>query len=131
MTAATRGRDRDPEEAGFEAAVGRIVTIGTTISVVLIGIGVALMVVNSRSPLDPSPPFSFRAIAGDIVAGRARGFLWLGLLAAVATPPARVVGSLVGYLRQGERTMAIVAVGILAVIAGGVALALLTGTGLR
>jgi uncharacterized membrane protein len=126
VTAGRRRHDLD-----FEVAIGRIVTLGTALSIVLIALGVLLMVVNGRSPLDPSPPFSFRSIAGDIAAGRARGFLWLGLIAAVATPPARVVGSLVAYVRQRERPMAIVSVAILAVIAGGVALALLTGTGLR
>ena len=47
-------------------------------------------------------------------------FVWLGVLVILATPAARVVTALIGYLRKGEREMAIVAVLILAVIALGV-----------
>ena len=57
------------------------------------------------------------------VAGAA-GFLWLGLIAVVATPASRVVASLVGYLRGGERPMAVIAGLILAVIALSVGLAI-------
>ena len=49
--------------------------------------------------------------------------MWLGLLAVVATPAARVVAALIGFVRRGERTMAIVAALILAVIALSVVLA--------
>ncbi|HEY3524181.1 MAG TPA: DUF1634 domain-containing protein [Candidatus Limnocylindrales bacterium] len=124
--------NRAPADTGrrdFEVTIGRVVTVGTAIGVTLITVGVALMVVGGVSPLEPSPAFSLRAIGAEVVAGRPRGFLWLGLIAAIATPPARVVGSLIGYLRQGERPMVLVSVAILAVIAGGVALALATGSG--
>ncbi len=135
MTAAglRPGGDSGPiaEGATFEAVIGRIVTAGTYLAIVLIGVGVALAVLSGRSPLDPAPPFSIPSIGAEIGTLRARGFLWLGLIVAIATPPARVLGSLVGYVRQGERPMAIVAIAILVVIGGGVGLALATGSGLR
>ncbi|MBA2382420.1 MAG: DUF1634 domain-containing protein, partial [Chloroflexi bacterium] len=59
----------------------------------------------------------------DVVALRPAGFLWLGLVAVVATPAARVAASLVGFARRGERTMVVVASLILAVIVISVALA--------
>ncbi len=58
-----------------------------------------------------------------MVALRPAGFLWLGLVAVVATPAARVAASLVGFARRGERTMVVVASLILAVIVISVALA--------
>ena len=118
-----------PAGLAVERTTGRIVTAGTYLSVLLISIGVALMVVNGRSPLDPSPPFSLRSIGSEIAAGQARGFLWLGLIAALATAPASVVGSLVGYVRLGDRRMAAISVGILAIIAAAVAISLATGSG--
>ncbi|HYX11030.1 MAG TPA: DUF1634 domain-containing protein, partial [Candidatus Acidoferrum sp.] len=54
---------------------------------------------------------------------RPAGFLWLGLIAVVATPTARVAASLIGYARRGERAMAVVAVLILIVIAMSVVVA--------
>jgi hypothetical protein len=40
----------------------------------------------------------------------------------LATPIARVIAALVGYLRMGERTMALVSAGILGVAAAAVVL---------
>ena len=54
----------------------------------------------------------------------------LGLIAVIATPTARVIASLVGYVRGGERRMAVVSVAILTVIAASVAVsAALPGAG--
>jgi uncharacterized membrane protein len=52
-----------------------------------------------------------------VLALRPAGFIWLGLAVVVATPAARVLAALVGYARQGDRAMAVVAALILAVIA--------------
>jgi uncharacterized membrane protein len=59
----------------------------------------------------------------DLVALRPAGFLWLGMVAVVATPAARVVASLVGYARRGERDMMLIAGLILVVIGLSVTLA--------
>lgn len=109
--------------ADLDRSIARLLTLGTYASVGLLGIGVALMVASRISPLDGGPPFEIGLVIDDIVHLRPLGFIWLGLLAVVATPTARVVASLIGYLRRGERTMAVVAVLILVVIALSVALA--------
>ena len=83
------------------------------------------MVAAGRSPLRPALRRSTSArLPPDLVALRPEGFLWLGLLAVIATPTGRVVASLVGYLAGGERAMAVVSLAILAVIALSVALAM-------
>jgi uncharacterized membrane protein len=104
----------------LEARIARILTLGTLASVALLIVGVGLMIANGLSPLDPAPSLDPGRIAADIVAFRPTGFIWLGLLGTIATPAARVIAALVGYLRLGERAMATIAVLILVVIAAGV-----------
>jgi uncharacterized membrane protein len=111
-------RRAEPEgPTDLDVAIARLLTAGTYLSVVLLGIGVALMAAAGVSPLSGGPAFDPRALPADIAALRPAGFLWLGLIAAIATPSARVAASLVGYLRRGERAMAVVSVLILGVIA--------------
>jgi uncharacterized membrane protein len=117
-----------PGPAGdpLDRSIARLITAGTYLSVALLAIGVVLMVVAGRSPLAGGPAFDPSRLAGDLMALRPEGFLWLGLVAAIATPSARVAASLLGYLRRGERTMAAVSLLILGVIALSVLLATIT-----
>ncbi|HEV8488989.1 MAG TPA: DUF1634 domain-containing protein [Candidatus Limnocylindrales bacterium] len=101
----------------LDVAIARLLTAGTYLSVALLGIGVGLMAAAGVSPLSGGPAFNPTNLLADLAALRPAGFLWLGLIAAIATPSARVAASLVGYLRRGERTMAGVALLILGVIA--------------
>jgi uncharacterized membrane protein len=91
--------------------------------VALLAVGVALLLAAGIGPLSGGPVFDLGALVGDVAALRPAGFIWLGLLVVVATPSARVAASLVGYARRGERTMTIVSVLILVVIAVSVGLA--------
>jgi uncharacterized membrane protein len=104
----------------LDRRIARLLMIGTYLSVGLLAIGVLLMAVRGVSPLDPSPAFVLDRVPSDIVALRPEGFLWLGLLVALATPLARVAASLLGYLAGGERRMAAISIGILVVVAVGV-----------
>jgi uncharacterized membrane protein len=104
----------------LEATVAIVLKIGTYAGVALVAIGVVLMALEGRSPLDVAPALDPARLPGDVVALRPDGFLWLGVLAVLATPPARVVVGLIGYLRGSEREMALVALLILIVIALGV-----------
>ena len=83
-----------------------------------------VMMLRIVQPLAGGPRFDLGQVGDDLVHLRATGFLWLGLIAVVATPASRVVASLVGYLHDGERLMAVVAVLILAVIVLSVGLAI-------
>jgi uncharacterized membrane protein len=106
-----------PPSADLDRAIGRLLTIGTYTAILLLGIGSVLLFAYRIDPLAGAPPLEPGLIVDDIVHLRPAGFMWLGLIVVLATPVARVVASLVGFVRRGERTMAIVAALILVVIA--------------
>jgi uncharacterized membrane protein len=103
--------------ADLERSIARLLTVGTYASVALLVFGVVLMLANGIGPRSGGPVFDSARLGPDLMAFRPAGFIWLGLIAVVATPAARVLASLVGYARRGERTMVIVAALILLVIA--------------
>jgi len=108
-------------DRGLEGRIARLLTIGTVASVILLALGGVAMLAAGLSALDPAPAFDLAALPGDLAAVRPVGLLWLGLIVVLATPAARVAAGLVGYLRDGERGMALVALLVLVVIAAGVA----------
>jgi uncharacterized membrane protein len=116
--------DPAPEPAvSLERSIARLLTIGTYASVALLVLGVLLMLATGVAPRSGGPAFDLTKLVPDLLALRPAGFIWLGLVAVVATPAARVLTALIGYARRRDRTMAIVAALILVVIALSVALA--------
>ena len=111
----TRGPGRP-----LEATVSTVLKVGTYAGIALVAVGVVLMVVDGRSPLYVAPSLDLGRLPADMAALHPSGFLWLGVLLVLTTPPARVLAALIGYLRGREREMAIVALLILVVIALGV-----------
>lgn len=109
--------------ADLDRSIARLLTYGTYVSVGLLGIGALLMFARRIAPLAGGPPFQPELVIDDVLHLRAAGFMWLGLIAVIATPTARVVAALIGFVRRGERTMALVAALIVAVIALSVVLA--------
>jgi uncharacterized membrane protein len=110
-------------DAGLERSIARLLTIGTWISIALLGVGFVILLAGGGNPRTAEPGFDPTRVLPDLAAGRATGFVWLGLIAVVATPSARVAASLIGYLRRRERDMAGIAVAILVVIAASVIVA--------
>jgi uncharacterized membrane protein len=107
----------------LERTVGRLLSVGTVASVGLLGVGVVLMLGAGQSPLDPAyPRLEPTRLLEDVAGLRPSGFLWLGLLAAVATPAGRVVASLVGYVRSREWAMVGISLAVLVVIGASVVL---------
>jgi uncharacterized membrane protein len=106
--------------AGPELAIARLLVVGIDAAIVLMTIGTVLLLATGHSPLDESPTFDISAIPADLIALQPAGFLWLGILAVLATSVAQVAVALVGFGRRGDRAMALIAVGILAIIATGV-----------
>lgn len=109
-----------------ETFLGRLLVLMTYLSVVLLAIGVGLMFIAGISPLDGAPPFDAGSIPGDVIALRPTGFLWLGILAVLVTPIARVIVAGISFARARQWVMVLVAAGILVVIAASVASAALT-----
>lgn len=104
----------------LEARIGRLLTIGTLASVVTLALGVLGMVATGRSPLDVAPALDLGRLPADLAALQPAAFLWLGLVGLIATPATRVLAAVVGYLRGGERAMALVGALVLLVVALGV-----------
>jgi uncharacterized membrane protein len=121
-------RRRGPKRArDFDRFIGRLLIAVTYVAVGLLLVGVVLMVAAGISPLAGGPPLDLEHMAGDIAALAPAAFLWLGILAVIATPLSRVVAAAVGFARAGDPSMVGVAVAILVVIALGIASALMAG----
>ena len=112
----TAGSHRAPP-ADLDRLVGRLLTIGTYASILLLAVGSVLLFAGRIDPLAGAPAFEPGLIVDDITHLRPAGFMWLGLLTLLATPILRVVVSGAGFAARGERTMAIVAILILVVLA--------------
>lgn len=110
------------QPADLDRTIGRLLTLGTNAAVLLLAIGCVLLFANRIDPLAGGPPLEPGLIVDDILHLRPAGFMWLGLVAVLATPIARVAVSLVGYVTRGERRMAVIAALILVVIAASIAL---------
>ena len=118
----TTGADTAAADS-VESVVARLLSIGTVAAIGLLAIGSILLALRGGSPFDTAATMDLSRIPADLVAGRPDGFLWLGLIVAIATPCARVLASLAGYIRRREQAMVLISILILAVIALTVALA--------
>lgn len=126
---AATGRAPDPvtpgaTERSLDRTIGRVLQWGIAASMALLGAGVLLMIAGRVDPLGPPPPpFDPAALPRGLVTLEPEAYLWLGLVATIATPSLRVLVSLVGFGRAGDRRMVLVSAGILAVIVASVAVA--------
>lgn len=119
---------RERRRLVFERRLGRWLIVVTYASVAALVAGVVLLVAGGRSPLDGGPPLDLAAIVAGLTALDPAAFLWVGLLAVIATPVTRVVGAAAGFARTGEWTLVAVAGGILLTIGLSIASVLLTAT---
>lgn len=124
-SAASPGNHASP--GSLEVALAHVLTVGTYVSIALVGIGSVLLLAGGGSPLQGGPALSVTTLAADIAALRPAGFLWLGIIGVLATPALRVLRAGLGFWRRGEQVMAIVAVLVLAVIALGVFIGVMAG----
>ena len=106
--------------ASLEVALAHVLQVGTYASVALIAIGAVLLLAGGGSPTQGGPPLDLATLPADLLALRAAGFLWLGILGVLATPALRVARALLGFARRGEQRMVAVSILVLAVIAVGV-----------
>ena len=112
---------------GFDRSIGRLLIVVTYIAGLLLLVGVLLMLASGISPLSGGPPLDVSTLASDLASLQPAGFLWLGLIAVIATPITRVVAAAVAFGRAGEPRMVLVAVAILTVIAISIGTAVVTG----
>ena len=102
-----------------ERRIGRLLITMTYVSVMLLVIGVALLLVAGVSPLAGGPGLDLRSLGAEILALGPAGFLWLGLIAVIATPICRVVAAAAAYGRADDWAMVAIAIGIVGIIAVG------------
>ena len=107
-----------------ERLIGRLLIAVTYVAVGLLSIGVVLMIANGISPLSVGPGLDVATLGAQLLAGEPAAFLWLGIIAVVATPIGRVIVAAVTFARDAEWLMVGIALGILVIIAVGVASAL-------
>ena len=111
-------------ERSLDRTIGRVLQWGIAASMALLVAGVLLMIAGRVDPLGPPPPpFDPGALVRGLVTLQPEAYLWLGLIVTIATPSSRVLASLFGYGRAGDRRMVLVSAGILTVIAASVVIA--------
>ena len=104
--------------AEVELVIGRVLLSGAMAGIALVVVGVALMAINGIDPMSATfPRFDLSRVLPDIIALRAEGYLWAGILVLIATPIARVVGEFVTFAVRRDRIMMGVAAAVLAVVA--------------
>ena len=107
----------------LELRIARLLVLGTYAGVALLAVGIVLMVAAGLDPQTaPVPAFDPGTIVADLLAFRATGFLWAGLLVVMALPVTRVAIAAAGFGVSGERRMAAIALTVLAVLAMSVVL---------
>lgn len=124
MSGLGRATVRRTQQDAVERVAGRLLIVVTYVSVALLLVGLLLMLADGISPLDGGPPLDLATLGAQLRALDPVAFLWLGLLAVIAAPIGRVIVSGVSYARAADRLMVAVSIGILVVIAVGVATAL-------
>jgi uncharacterized membrane protein len=108
---------RPARALGAERLIGRLLSGITYVSVALLLAGVGLLIGAGTSPLSGGPSLDLGRLPSDLLELRPTGFLWLGLVAVIAAPIARVGVALVAYARDNDPLMVAVSAGILLVVA--------------
>ena len=111
----------------FDRRIGRMLIILTDLAVIFLVVGLCLMVLDGIGPLTGGPPLDLGSLPADLVALEPAAFLWLGILAVIATPVSRVVVAAVGYARRGDRAMVAISIAILVVVLIAIASGVLAG----
>jgi uncharacterized membrane protein len=115
---------REWNDERIEGIVGTLLRTGVVLAgaVVLAGGILFLLRHGGEQPNygvfrgEPSDLRSVKGIAADVWAGSARGLIQLGLLLLVATPVARVVFSVAGFVLERDRAYVVITLVVLAVL---------------
>ncbi len=111
-------RPMTPSTAGIEARIARLLVLGTRLALAFLAAGCVLLVAAGISPLAATwPPLDLAAIPGGLVRLQPEAYLWVGLIATIATPLLRVAAATIGFSHAGERRMVAMGVAVLVVIA--------------
>ncbi len=111
-------------EAGFEQFLGNLLRVGVLSATVVVLLGAVLYLVRhgeeqAKHKAFPDEAGQWRGIKRIFAEGEdlsGAGVIQLGLLLLVATPVARVVFSVIGFLREGDYTYVVLTLIVLAVL---------------
>ncbi|MCC6188068.1 MAG: DUF1634 domain-containing protein [Anaerolineales bacterium] len=106
--------DASAERRDLDNVVHRLLVIGLGLSSLLMVIGLALDVILHRQMPTAIP--DLREVIVRVVSGRPSGFLSLGLLALLATPIVRVIGSIAAFLYERDWRYALVSLVVLLIV---------------
>ncbi len=96
--------------------------------VAVVVLGSLLLALAGVTPVrQRGPGFDPRLLAAEVVGLRPSGVLWLGLLLTVALPTGRVLVSLLGFARVGDRRSVLTATAVLGILGLSLTLALTSG----
>jgi len=118
------GRGCDWTQAGVDRTISRLLRIGLLVSSVIVAVGGVIFLLRHGNETAAyavfrGVPRDFRNVGGilkDSVGFRGRGLIMAGLILLIATPVARVVFSVVAFLRQRDRVYVAVTLAVLAVL---------------
>ena len=111
-------------DRGIEVALGAVLRIGVVLSGAIVLLGAGIYIFRHAHELADyrifrGEPSDFRTIPGIVRSvrhGRGRGWIQLGLLVLIATPIARVVFSVVGFILERDRLYVAFTLIVLAVL---------------
>lgn len=115
---------RSAEDEDFDALLAAVLRAGVVISALVVGFGGALFVVRHGGERpsyhvfrgEPGDLRSLAGITANALRGGGRGLVQLGLLLLIATPVARVVFSVVGFIRERDWLYVVVTLIVLALL---------------
>ena len=113
----------------IEAAIARLLLVGTYLAIGLVLVGVVGMLLSGVDPMahGTPPAFDLGRLPGDLVALRPEGFLWAGLVTVLGLPVGRVVVAGIGFLSARDRSLVLVSVGVVMIVIASVIAALILG----
>jgi uncharacterized membrane protein len=107
-----------------ELTVGRLLQIGVGFAALVVFIGaIVFLFRHGAAPVDyrefhgePADLRTFWGITSDAIDFRGRGIIQLGLLLLIATPVARVVFTVIAFLRERDWTYLVVTLIVLGIL---------------
>lgn len=110
------------DEHSFQAKLGLLLRTGVLLSAAIVAIaGVWYLIRHGTEPINyfqfhPSAPEPLSGILKGVLNGHSRNLIQVGLVVLVATPIARVILSLVQFLRERDYVYILVTMLVLAVL---------------
>ena len=110
----------------LEAAIGRLLVVGTWAAMGLVLVGVVLMFATGVDPLAHGaiPPFHLAQVPADLLALRPEGFLWAGIVLVILLPIGRVVVAGLAFVAARDWRLALVSFAVLLVVLVSIAAAI-------